>query len=132
MRVALIAALLLVAPATMAEPQTMRVTASAYNSTVKQTDGLPNEGAWGDRIEPGMKIIAVSPDLLAAGLKRGTEVEIEGLPGTWRVLDRTRSHHRNRIDIYMGVDIKAARKWGLKKVTIRWGAPAADTTSESG
>lgn len=132
MHVIVWAVLLLLAGPLPAEPQSMRVTASAYNSTVKQTDGLPNEGAWGDRIEPGMKIIAVSPDLLAAGLKRGTEVEIDGLPGTWTVLDRTGSRHRKRIDIYMGVDIKAARQWGLKKVTIRWDAPHTDSKSESG
>ena len=48
----------------------MNVTASAYNSTRAQTDAAPNEGAWGDEITPGMKVIAVSPDLIAAGLNR--------------------------------------------------------------
>ena len=67
-----------------------------------------------------MRIIAVSPDLVEAGLDRGTEVRIEGLEGTWRVLDSTASRHRNRIDIYMGKDIAAAREWGIKEVTIRW------------
>jgi 3D (Asp-Asp-Asp) domain-containing protein len=27
---------------------------------------------------------------------------------------------KKRIDIYMGVDITAARNWGKKKVTISW------------
>lgn len=67
-----------------------------------------------------MKVIAVSPDLLESGLDRGTEVQIEGLRGTWTVLDRTASRHRNRIDIYMGIDVDAAIAWGLKKVTISW------------
>ena len=98
----------------------MSVTASAYNSTVAQTDDNPNEGAWGDLITPGMQVVAVSPDLLDAGLARGTELQIEGLPGTWTVLDRTASRHRQRIDIYMGTDVDAAIKWGVKKVTIRW------------
>lgn len=102
-----------------AEEQSQNVTASAYNSTRAQTDAAPNEGAWGDEITPGMKVIAVSPDLIAAGLNRGTKVRVEGLPGTWTVLDRTASRHRNRIDIYMGTDVEAAREWGIRKVTIR-------------
>ena len=102
-----------------AEEQSMNVTASAYNSTRAQTDAAPNEGAWGDEITPGMKVIAVSPDLIAAGLNRGTKVRVEGLPGTWTVLDRTASRHRNRIDIYMGTDVEAAREWGIRKVTVR-------------
>ena len=102
-----------------AEEQSQNVTASAYNSTPAQTDAAPNEGAWGDEITPGMKVIAVSPDLIAAGLNRGTKVRVEGLPGTWTVLDRTASRHRNRIDIYMGTDVEAAREWGIRKVTIR-------------
>ena len=98
----------------------MSVTASAHNSTPAQTDENPNQGAWGDLITPGMQVIAVSPDLIDAGLTRGTELRIEGLPGTWTVLDRTASRHRRRVDIYMGTDVDAAIKWGLKKVTIRW------------
>lgn len=104
----------------MRSEQTMSVTASAYNSTAAQTDDNLNEGAWGDLITPGMQVVAVSSDLLDAGLARGTELRIEGLPGTWTVLDRTASRHRQRIDIYMGTDVDAAIKWGLKKVTIRW------------
>ena len=100
--------------------QSATVTASAYNSTPAQTDSNPNEGAWGDEIRPGMKVLAVSPDLVESGLGRGTEVRISGLPGTWTVLDRTASRHRNRIDIYMGTDVAAAVTWGLKKVTIHW------------
>ena len=100
--------------------QTLSVTASAYNSTPAQTDERPNEGAWGDPITPGMQVVAVSPDLLDAGLVRGTELRIEGLPGIWTVLDRTASRHRERIDIYMGTDVDAAIEWGVKKVTITW------------
>ena len=69
---------------------------------------------------PGMKAIAESPDLVEAGLGDGTEIRIEGLRGTWTVLDRTASRYRNRIDIYMGTDVKAAREWGIKEVTIHW------------
>ena len=45
---------------------------------------------------------------------------MDGLPGTWTVLDRTPSRFRARIDIYMGVDVEAALKWGIRKVTLRW------------
>lgn len=98
----------------------LSVTATAYNSVPAQTDSLPNRGAWGDRIVPGMKIIAVSPDLVRKGLKRGTKVRIEGVEGEWTVLDRTPSRLRNHIDIYMGVDVNAAREWGRRRVKIRW------------
>ena len=76
-----------------------------------------------------MQVVAVSPDLLDAGLARGTELQIEGLPGTWTVLDRTASRHRQRIDIYMGTDVDAAIKWGVKKVTIRWSTAASPSSN---
>ena len=113
-------AFLLLADNVAAAEQTLTVLATAYNSTRAQTDARPNTGAWGDRIEPGMKVIAVSPDLVKQGLKRGTKVTIEGVDGEWIVLDRTPSRYKNRIDLYMGVDVAAARKWGRKKVTIHW------------
>lgn len=98
----------------------MNVVATAYNSTREQTDDHPNLGGWGDRIEPGMKVIAVSQDLVAAGLARGTKVRIDGIQGEWTVLDRTPSRLRNHIDLYMGEDVRAARQWGRRRVTIRW------------
>ena len=106
--------------AAAAEERSRSVKVSAYNSTVAQTDGNPNEGAWGDTITPGMQIIAVSPDLLEAGLGHRVEVQIEGLSGTRTVLDRTASRHRNRIDIYMGMNVQAALEWGIREVVIHW------------
>jgi 3D (Asp-Asp-Asp) domain-containing protein len=102
------------------EPQTLTVTATAYNSVAEQTQGDPNTGAWGDEIRPGDKVIAVSPDLLSLGLEPGTNVQIEGLPGTYRVADRTHSRLERTIDIYMGTDIEKAREWGRRQVEIRW------------
>ena len=102
------------------EPQTLTVTATAYNSVAGQTQGDPNTGAWGDEIRPGDKVIAVSPDLLSLGLERGTQVQIEGLPGTYRVADRTHSKLERTIDIYMGTDVEKAREWGRQQVEIRW------------
>lgn len=96
------------------------VTATAYNSVASQTAGDPHVGAWGDRLEPGMRAIAVSRDLLEKGLTRGVEVEIESLPGTWTVRDKLARRWERRIDIYMGKDVEAAREWGRREVRIRW------------
>jgi len=96
------------------------VTATAYNSVRAQTDGNPSIAAWGDRLQPGMRAIAVSHDLIRLGLTRGVYVRIDGLPGEWVVLDRMHSRWRKRIDIYMGVDVRAARRWGRRQVQIRW------------
>jgi 3D (Asp-Asp-Asp) domain-containing protein len=108
----------------LSEPQgakhTLTVTASAYNSLPGQTSGNPSIAAWGDRLKPGMKAIAVSSDLLHMGLDHRTEVEIEGLPGTYVVLDRMHHRWRQKIDIYMGVNRPKALNWGKRKVKITW------------
>lgn len=96
------------------------VRASAYNSRPGQTDRTPSIGAWGDRLAPGMKAIAVSKDLLALGLGRGQRVRIRGLEGEYVVMDRMPSRWSQKIDIYMGVDVRAARNWGIREVEISW------------
>jgi len=99
----------------------LRVTATAYTSHVNQTDSTPNIAAWGDRLKPGMKVIAVSRDLLYKyGMKHRTKVKISGLKGTYLVLDKMNKRWRKKIDIYMGKDIKAAMQWGVRKVKITW------------
>lgn len=100
--------------------RTLTVTATAFNSTRSQTDGRPSETACGDRLRPGHRIIAVSRDLEKQGLVCGTEVEISGLKGTWTVGDRMARRHNQRIDIYKGRDVKAARRWGVQEVEITW------------
>ncbi len=100
--------------------RSLEVTATAYNSVPGQTQGNPTETAWGDRLKPGMKAIAVSRDLIALGLGHGVEVEIEGLPGTYTVRDKVHRRWTRRIDIYMGKDVQAAREWGKRTVTIHW------------
>jgi 3D (Asp-Asp-Asp) domain-containing protein len=99
------------------------VTATAYNSLPEQTSEDPTLTAWGDRLEPGMKVIAVSRDLIELGLGHGVEIEIDGLSGRYVVRDKMARRWTRRIDIYMGEDVAAARRWGLKKVTIRWSKP---------
>jgi 3D (Asp-Asp-Asp) domain-containing protein len=96
------------------------VTATAYNSVSEQTDDQPNVTAWGDRLTPGMKVIAVSRDLIPLGLDHRAPVSIEGLPGQYLVLDKMHARWEKRIDIYMGADLKAARAWGARQVRIRW------------
>ena len=103
--------------------QELAVTATAYNSVPSQGAGRGTHGAWGDRLMPGMKTIAVSRDLLELGLTRGMKVEIEGLTGHYTVMDRLPSHWTRRIDIYMGKDERAARAWGVREVRIRWKIP---------
>lgn len=110
------------------EPETLTVTATAYNSLHGQGHGKDHAlAAWGDRLEPGMKAIAVSRDLIALGLDHNTEVEIEGLPGTWEVKDKMHRRWKKKIDIYMGEDIEAAREWGRRKVVIRYTVPARES-----
>jgi 3D (Asp-Asp-Asp) domain-containing protein len=101
------------------EVRVMEVTATAYNSVPEQTYGNPDEGAWGDILDPAINSIAVSRDLLDLGLTHNTEVEIEGL-GTFVVLDKMNKRWENKIDIFMGKDIQNALEWGVKKVTIKW------------
>ncbi len=99
---------------------TLRVSASAYNSLPEQTDDTPQLTASGVILEPGMRVIAVSPDLLEMGLRYGMLVRIDGVAGEWRVVDRMASRWQRSIDLYMGEDRKAALAWGRRKVTIRW------------
>jgi len=103
-----------------AEEQSLMVRASAYNSTAGQTNDQPTLTAWGDRLEPGMKAIAISRDLMELGLTHGVTVTIEGLPGTYKVLDKMAARWKRKIDIYMGEDVRAAREWGVREVRIHW------------
>lgn len=98
----------------------LTVTATAFNSTRAQTDGNPLETACGNNLRPDSRIIAVSRDLRDQGLVCGTEVEISGLDGSWVVGDLTARRHKQLIDIYMGRDIKAAKRWGVQEVEITW------------
>ena len=110
--------------------RTLEVTATAYNSLPGQTEGDPTLAAWGDRLRPGMKAIAVSHDLVALGLGRGSKVRIDGLPGEWTVLDKMASRWSRKIDLYMGVDRDAALRWGIRKVRIRWRGDAVPAAQE--
>ena len=103
--------------------KTIQVTASAYNSLAYQTNSNPHVTAFGDSLKPGLKYIAVSRDLLKMGLKHNTPVKIEGFNGVYLVKDKMNKRWKHRIDIYMGVDVKAAKEWGKKKISIAYGIP---------
>ncbi|SIQ48613.1 3D (Asp-Asp-Asp) domain-containing protein [Marinobacterium stanieri] len=100
--------------------QRLKVMASAYNSVADQTNDQPNITAWGDKLKPGMKVVAVSRDLIKKGLTHNTMIEIVGLPGRYRVLDKMHRRWDKKIDIYMGTDVDAALEWGVRPVEIRW------------
>jgi 3D (Asp-Asp-Asp) domain-containing protein len=102
------------------EERVLKVTATAYNSLPGQTQDNPTLTAWGEKLVPGMKVIAVSRDLIAMGLIHGVKVRIDGLPGKYKVADKLHKRWKRRIDIYMGNDLKAAKQWGKRNVTIRW------------
>ncbi len=101
--------------------RSLRVTATAYTSHGNQTDSTPFLAAWNNHIHPGMKIIAVSRDLLTRfGMRNGTRVRIGGLRGYYRVRDKMNKRYRKRIDIYMGLDLRRALRWGRRSVVIYW------------
>ena len=99
----------------------IRVIATAYTSHRNQTDSTPFLAAWNNRIRPGMKIIAVSVDLIKKyGLTNGVKVKITGLPGYYVVRDKMNKRLRNHIDIYMGVNKRKALRWGRRRVALYW------------
>ena len=97
----------------------LRVTATAYSSHKKQTDSTPFLAAWNNHIRPGMKIIAVSRDMLKKyGLRNGSKVRIGGLSGYYTVRDKMNKRYRKRIDIYMGRNRRRALRWGRRSVML--------------
>ena len=97
----------------------MEVVATAYNSVESQTKkNNPSLAAWGDILEPGERAIAVSRDLIKMGLDHNQKVKIEGLPGVYIVKDKMNKRWTKKIDIYMGLNEKAAKEWGKQNVVI--------------
>ena len=97
----------------------LHLTATAYTSHKNQTDSTPFLAAWNNKIKPGMKIIAVSRDLIKNyGLDNGVKVKIKGLKGLYTVRDKMNKRYKKRIDIYMGLNKKRALRWGKRKVVL--------------
>ncbi len=107
----------------------MEVIATAYNSLAYQTNANPSITAFGDSLKPGLRYIAVSRDLLDSGLVHNTKVKIQGFDSLFTVKDKMNRRYRKHIDIYMGNDVKKAKKWGKKKVNINYCLPVKDSTS---
>ena len=120
-RIAIVMLLIIFLQCDNRNTKTIEVTATAYNSLPGQTHrDHPEIAAWGDKLEPGMKAIAVSQDLLSMGLTYNTKVKIEGLKGKYTVVDKMNKRWTKRIDIYMGKDKELAKEWGRQKVNITW------------
>ena len=120
-RLALVLAVVFVSGCESGEGErSMVVSVSAYNSVASQTNSEPNVTAWGDKLKPGMKAVAISPDLLDEGLSHGSKLSIEGLKGKYVVLDKTNSRFTKRVDVYMGTDVEAAKEFGVKQLRITW------------
>jgi len=106
--------------------KTLRVKAMAYTACAvgKKKKSKPvrraTRGAWGDELTPGIKAVAVSPDLLDMGLEHGDVIAIEGLPGQYKVLDVMHGRHDRSIDIFYGDDACGAIEWGKRTLTISW------------
>ncbi len=97
----------------------LSVTATAYTSHRGQTDKTPFLAAWNNRIRPGMKIIAVSRDLIYKyGITNGSRVRISGLKDIYTVRDKMNKKWRKKIDIYMGTSRWRALRWGKRRVTL--------------
>ena len=111
------------------DQKTFKVTATAYNSLAYQTNSDPNITAFGDSLKPGLRYIAVSRDLIDSGLVHNTVVKIEGFDSLYIVKDKMNKRWKKRIDIYMGVDVKKAKKWGKRKLNIRFCKTPEDSIS---
>jgi len=84
---------------------------TAYNSVESQTDSSPCIGSAGNICEAAKYQRVCATRLY----KLGTVIWIEGI-GSCTILDRTSKKYANRIDIFMGKDIEAARQFGIKEL----------------
>ena len=113
-------------------PTFLLLKATAYTSSVRETDATPFVTATGARTRFG--IIAVSRDLLGSDLPYGSKVKLEDL-GDWHtgrgkgrfnamlkdvvfiVEDTMHKRKRQQIDVWMP-DRSLALKWGVRRVRI--------------
>lgn len=97
-----------------------KVTATTYTLAEDETkQGNVGLAAWGDHLERGDKAVAVSRDLVKQGLGHNARVRIEGVDGTFTVLDKMNRRWRKKIDILFSSK-KKAREFGKQTVSIRW------------
>jgi 3D (Asp-Asp-Asp) domain-containing protein len=86
-------------------------TITAYNTVPSQTDDSPCIAAGG--------YICDREDVVACPrhYPLGTRVEIAGK--VYECMDRLAPKYDHRFDISMGMDIAAAKEWGVKKLSVK-------------
>jgi hypothetical protein len=99
------------------------VVVGAFAVELRRPEAGPWRGSWGDELRPGMKAVAVSPDLVQRGLERGTRVRIEGMPSAYRVRHQLSAATHERVEIFMGTDAAAAQRWHERRARIWWAKP---------
>lgn len=88
---------------------------TAFNSVPEQTDDTPCIAADGSDI---CERYAAGELICAANfVPFGTRLAVPGY-GTCTVADRLSRRFPQRVDIYLGMDIAAARRWGLQRLEI--------------
>jgi 3D (Asp-Asp-Asp) domain-containing protein len=102
------------------DEMTMEVVGTAYNALPGQTQGDPEIGAWGDKLDVNIPSIAVSRDLIELGLVHNAKVRVDGFSGYYLVRDKLNKRFTKQIDIFMGLDRDAAIEFGKKTVRIYW------------
>jgi hypothetical protein len=117
------AALALLLAACVPRGETASADVGAFAIELREPGAEPRRGSWGDELKPGMKALAVSPDLVQRGLGRGTRVRIEGLPSSYRVRHQLGAETLERVEIFMGTDSEAARRWHERRARIWWETP---------
>ena len=113
------------------EMKCMEVKASAYNSISNQTrPGTSGRiTAWGDTLTDKIQSVAISRDLLDSGMVHGTMLYIEGFKEPFKVNDKMNRRFKNKIDIHLGTDIKAARAFGNQKLNICFEVPENESNN---
>lgn len=94
-----------------------KVVVTGYTSRVEETDDSPCISADGRDI---CKRHAEGQRLCAGNdLPLGSKIHIEGI-GECKIVDRLNARYNGtgRIDLYFGMDLKAARQHGAKKLTV--------------
>lgn len=115
------------------EMKCMIVKVSAYNSVASQTrvgtDGKIT--AWGDTLRSEIPSVAISRDLIDSGMVHGTMLYIEGYSEPFKVNDKMNRRYRNKIDLHLGTDVKAARNFGNQKLNICFEVPESENATAS-
>lgn len=90
--------------------------ATAFNSVPEQTDATPCIAADGSNI---CERFAAGECLIAGNFARlGSKHYVNGF-GECTLIDRMNKRYPNRIDIFFGYDVKAAREFGVQKLIVK-------------